>query len=420
MRVLADRRVLCGGGRGAPSAQGLCCAVNAKLRPLPPPHRRPSPSKLAAQRPGDAAAAKRKASPTRKATESVRSALGGAVAAERSRLAAKARAGVPGLAVQGFNTTGLGATGQLTGSLGGTAPPLRATLGASMAAPRGAAAGRAAAAVTARLAHIDALLAKSKAAAGGARGYGDLWPASLGKAPAPSQAEAAQVAADAEPVLESVAALQDWEVACAMEAAQWAVTHWEAPFGASSAISTPEPEQEARHSARVSSLFLAARLRMEMDETAVLGELVSSLVDSAFSDVYAALDGEGDAAAEAADGEEAEAVVHQLVEEAVHHVMAELDDAPQEEAAAKEAEEMGQLVAELDGMGGLSMMRKAVMAKKAKMDAQKLQEAEAQVEEAQAGRVSASGGDAVGEASAEPRDEPMGEAAEEAPAVTDE
>jgi hypothetical protein len=191
-----------------------------------------------------------------------------------------------------------------------------------MSAPRGAAAGRAAAAVTARLAHIDALLAKSKAAAGGARGYGDLWPASLGTAPAPSPAEAAQSVADAEPVLESVAALQDWEVACAMEAAQWAVTHWEAPFGAASAINTPEPEQEARHSARVSSLFLAARLRMEMDETEVLGELVSSLVDSALSGVYAALDSDGDAAAEA------EAVVHQLVEEAVRHVMAELDEAP--------------------------------------------------------------------------------------------
>ena len=61
--------------------------------------------------------AKRKASPTRKATESVRSAHGGAVAAERSRLAAKARSAAPGLAVQGFNTTGLGATGKVTGTV---------------------------------------------------------------------------------------------------------------------------------------------------------------------------------------------------------------------------------------------------------------------------------------------------------------
>ena len=391
------------------------------MRAPRPIHRKPSPTKLAAQRSADVSVAKRKASPTRKATESVRSAHGGAVAAERSRLAAKARSAAPGLAVQGFNTTGLGATGKVTGTLGGTAPPLRATLGASMAAPRGAAAGRAAAAVTARLAHIDALLAKSKAAAGGARGYGDLWPASLGKAPpAASQADEAQTAADAAPVLESVAALQDWEVEKAMQAAQWAVSHWEAPFGGASAINTPEPGPEARQSARVSSLFLAARLRMEMDETEVLGELVSMLVDDVLAGVYAILDG-GDVQDEAADGEAAEAVVHQLVEEALSHVMAELEGTEQE-AAQAEAEDMATLLEDVRAnVGAMSVMRNAVIAKKARNEAAAAA-AEAKAE-AQAGRVSGGGAvpeEEMVEAAEEPRDEAAaGEGAGEAAEVTD-
>jgi len=287
-------------------------------------------------------------SPTRAATQALRSNKAGALAAERARLAAKARnqgssgtkTAVGGLSVHGVNTTGLGATSRTDrqDSLHGSSPALRTTLGAPMAPSRDVAAGRAAAAVTARLAHIDALLAKSKAAAGGMSGYGNVWPAPLGQVPPPAAAAptttaaaaaaaAAAVAASAMPWLDCVAALHDTEVECAMEAAQWALSHWEAPFGAVSAIATPEPTDEGdeaamRKSARLSALVLAARLRMEREETEALGGLAQKLVDDALACVYALLDNDS--------GDEDEemqlsSLLHLLVEDAIAHVVADLN-----------------------------------------------------------------------------------------------
>ena len=288
---------------------------------------------------------------TRAATQALRSNKAGALAAERARLAAKARnqgssgtkTAVGGLSVHGVNTTGLGATSR-TGtqdSLHGSSPALRTTLGAPMAPSRDVAAGRAAAAVTARLAHIDALLAKSKAAAGGMSGYGNVWPAPLGQVPtpaAPTTAAADDVAASAMPWLDCVAALHDVEVECAMEAAQWALSHWEAPFGAVSAIATPEPTDEGdeaamRKSARLSALVLAARLRMEREETEAVGGLAQKLVDDALACVYALLDNES-----GEDDEEMQlsSLLHLLVEDTIAHVVSDLNLGEEEPVMAAE------------------------------------------------------------------------------------
>ncbi len=178
---------------------------------------------------------------------SASSAASGTLAAERALLAAQARSGgMPaggGLSVRGHGSGGPGAI-----PAGTTDAVRRAVAGAAAPAARNVAKGRASAAVAARLAHIDALLARSKAAAGGARGYGACWPASLGDAPdgaapapaavreptprqrtpAPSPMPGTDAEAQQQQLEEEeYEAEADWEVSEAMKGAEWAVADWD-------------------------------------------------------------------------------------------------------------------------------------------------------------------------------------------------
>jgi hypothetical protein len=178
---------------------------------------------------------------------SAQSAASGQLAAERALLAAQARSGAGSagnfagnLSVRGRGAPGAPVSGNesLRRTVGGAPPPVR-----------NVAKGRASAAVAARLAHIDALLARSKAAAGGARGYGNCWPASMGDEPpggAPADDAPPRMRTPAAPspmpMMDGVEAggdgdgedeeggaewNADWEVSEAMKGAEWAVSEWE-------------------------------------------------------------------------------------------------------------------------------------------------------------------------------------------------
>jgi hypothetical protein len=172
------------------------------------------------------------------------SAQRGALAAERALKARQAE--LPGLAVRGK-----GAPGARYAPPVGATESLRRTIGAQPPAVRNVAKGRASAAVAARLAHIDALLAKSKAAAGGARGYGECWPAPLGGAPPavaqPERMPTPPAVAPSPMLMDELTGgdsdaewAADWEVAEAMKGAEWAVADWESGRD----LSAPEAEAE--------------------------------------------------------------------------------------------------------------------------------------------------------------------------------
>jgi len=169
------------------------------------------------------------------------SAQRGVLAAERALQARQAE--LPGLSVRGKGGPGA----RYAPPIG--AESLRRTIGAPPPAVRNIAKGRASAAVAARLAHIDALLAKSKAAAGGARGYGECWPAPLGGAPPePERLPTPQPVAPSPMLMDELTGgdsdaewAADWEVAEAMKGAEWAVADWESGRD----LSAPEADAEA-------------------------------------------------------------------------------------------------------------------------------------------------------------------------------
>ena len=168
------------------------------------------------------------------------SAQRGVLAAERALKARQAE--LPGLSVRGKGGPGA----RYAPPIG--AESLRRTIGAQPPAVRNVAKGRASAAVAARLAHIDALLAKSKAAAGGARGYGECWPAPLGGAPpAPERLPTPPPVAPSPMLMDELTGgdsdaewAADWEVAEAMKGAEWAVADWESGRD----LSAPDAEAE--------------------------------------------------------------------------------------------------------------------------------------------------------------------------------
>lgn len=273
----------------------------------------------------------------------------GALAAERARLAAKARSAATPLAVRGLNAS------SLAHCAAGTTPSQR-TVAAPLPTVRALPKGRATAAVTARLEHIDALLAKSKAAAHGARGYGDCWPASLGKAPPPAatqaqtQAPASSMAAeydeDEEDDAAPVFAVEDWEVTEAMKAAEWAVSEWEsgadlttaqtaqAQPGGPPAVSAPQSQASEMDMEEVAlrlqaaargrqARVIVARLRLESQALVQLSGLAAELVDSALVGAVATISLQDSGLAPQDDDE---LLVHTLVEEAMQEVLARLQE----------------------------------------------------------------------------------------------
>ena len=251
------------------------------------------------------------------------SAQRGVLAAERALKARQAE--LPGLSVRGK-----GAPGARYAPPVGATESLRRTIGAQPPAVRNVAKGRASAAVAARLAHIDALLAKSKAAAGGARGYGECWPAPLGGAPPaaahPERMPTPPAVAPSPMLMDELTGgdsdaewAADWEVAEAMKGAEWAVADWEsgrdlsAPEAEAEAEAEAEPEAAAEEPAAAevaadddpemtalatkmqavhrgrAARAVAARLKEERDALGEIAEFSGALVEAVFASAMQAL-----------------------------------------------------------------------------------------------------------------------------------
>ena len=197
------------------------------------------------------------------------------------------------------------------------------------------------AAVSARLEHIDALLEASKAAAQGAQGFGDCWPAALG--PLPSAEAAAEPVPAAPLAAQGDFAEEDTEVALVLARASWGV-ELEAPsavdFALSSETEAPtEAEVEAEQpSAEVDDALEELSADCEVtepdvgdDEGASIEDVSERVVAAAISAALESLQQEEEPATEAL-AAEAETAGEAIMAETSHSsfssgVLAEQTDA---------------------------------------------------------------------------------------------